>query len=64
MLSLIIKFNKNIVSVPHDCSDIPSRSRSGVYKISTTGTSKFDVFCDMEIEGGGWTVSSFCVSSY
>ncbi|XP_071139112.1 fibrinogen-like protein 1 [Mytilus edulis] len=42
--------------VPHDCSDIPSDCTSGIYRISPKGTSEFDVFCDMETAGGGWTV--------
>lgn len=29
---------------------------SGVYKIDPTGNNPFDVWCDMETDGGGWTI--------
>ena len=29
---------------------------NGVYTIDPDGRSKFDVFCDMQTDGGGWTV--------
>ncbi|XP_021162883.2 mucin-5AC [Fundulus heteroclitus] len=42
-----------------DCSDhsLRGRTRSGVYLVTPDlRSSSFPVFCDMELEGGGWTV--------
>ncbi|KAJ8034022.1 Tenascin-R [Holothuria leucospilota] len=42
-----------------DCNDVQNsgNTRSGVYAIRPAGYgSSFDVFCNMEIDGGGWTV--------
>ncbi|CAC5404894.1 Fibrinogen-like protein A,Ryncolin-4,Angiopoietin-related protein 7,Angiopoietin-related protein 1,Ficolin-3,Ficolin-1-B,Techylectin-5A,Ficolin-2,Ryncolin-1,Tenascin-R,Fibrinogen-like protein 1,Angiopoietin-related protein 4,Angiopoietin-1,Tenascin-X,Fibrinogen C domain-containing protein 1-A,Tenascin-N,Ryncolin-3,Tenascin,Fibroleukin,Fibrinogen C domain-containing protein 1,Fibrinogen gamma chain,Ryncolin-2,Angiopoietin-related protein 6,Techylectin-5B,Angiopoietin-related protein 2,Angiopoietin-2,Microfi len=41
---------------PHDCADIPLRCGSGVYRIHPTRSAKFDVYCEMDTEDGGWTV--------
>ena len=35
----------------HDCSDLPNGSPSGIY-----ATQHGDVFCDMDTDGGNWTV--------
>lgn len=42
--------------LPRDCSDLPQGSQSGVYTIHPTNET-FDVYCDMDIAGFGWTVS-------
>ncbi|XP_076081340.1 microfibril-associated glycoprotein 4-like [Mytilus galloprovincialis] len=40
---------------PRDCSDLPQGSCSGVYSIYPSNE-KFDVYCDMDTAGFGWTV--------
>uniref|UniRef100_A0A914XMS4 Fibrinogen C-terminal domain-containing protein n=1 Tax=Plectus sambesii TaxID=2011161 RepID=A0A914XMS4_9BILA len=43
----------------NDCYDwlhIGGAKTSGIYKISPPGIGSFNVFCDMETDGGGWTV--------
>ncbi|XP_061169002.1 angiopoietin-related protein 7-like [Saccostrea echinata] len=45
--------------VPRDCSDIHKISPngpSGVYRIYPVGGQGYQVFCDMKLDGGGWTV--------
>ncbi|XP_071123453.1 microfibril-associated glycoprotein 4-like [Mytilus edulis] len=45
------------VKRPSDCGDLEkSTCKSGIYKIYPEKTSTFDVFCEMEKHGGGWTV--------
>ncbi|VDI30097.1 Hypothetical predicted protein [Mytilus galloprovincialis] len=42
---------------PSDCMDFDkSTCKSGIYKIYPEKTSGFNVFCEMEEHGGGWTV--------
>ena len=45
---------------PRDCNDILACSRTdktnGIYKVSVAGSAPFDVYCDMDNHGGGWTV--------
>ncbi|XP_030834439.1 ryncolin-4-like [Strongylocentrotus purpuratus] len=48
-----------IANVPRDCADIQARGEtiSGIYGIHPRGVKNpFNVFCDMETAGGGWTV--------
>ncbi|VDI24210.1 ficolin [Mytilus galloprovincialis] len=40
---------------PRDCSDLPKGSKSGIYTIYPANK-KFDVYCDMDTAGFGWTV--------
>ena len=44
---------------PIDCQDVKSNGHpSGVYRVYPAhGYSGFDVYCDMETDGGGWLVS-------
>ncbi len=44
---------------PFDCYDVLlsyPEARNGVYKIYPFGDEPICAFCDMETEGGGWTV--------
>ncbi|XP_076085031.1 techylectin-5A-like [Mytilus galloprovincialis] len=41
---------------PRDCSDLPPCTRSGVFEIYPDVTNKIDVYCDMDTNGGGWTI--------
>lgn len=54
--------------LPIDCDDVYRRdntSSSGVYAIYPGGpTSPLHVFCDMETDGGRWTVSILHRKSY
>ncbi|CAG2187766.1 unnamed protein product [Mytilus edulis] len=40
---------------PRDCNDLPKGSKSGVYTIYPADEN-FDVYCDMDTTGFGWTV--------
>ena len=43
---------------PSDCSDLEKTTcKSGVYMIYSKNTSDFEAYCEMENNGGGWTVS-------
>ncbi|CAG2213934.1 Ryncolin-1,Angiopoietin-1,Fibrinogen C domain-containing protein 1,Tenascin-N,Angiopoietin-related protein 7,Ficolin-3,Fibrinogen-like protein 1,Ficolin-1,Ficolin-1-B,Angiopoietin-4,Tenascin-R,Ryncolin-2,Fibrinogen C domain-containing protein 1-A,Microfibril-associated glycoprotein 4,Fibrinogen-like protein A,Ryncolin-3,Angiopoietin-2,Tenascin-X,Ficolin-2,Tenascin,Angiopoietin-related protein 2,Ryncolin-4,Techylectin-like protein [Mytilus edulis] len=41
---------------PIDCNDIPDKCQSGVYKVFPKQTQGFDVYCEMNLDEGHWTV--------
>jgi hypothetical protein len=54
---VIVILHFDLVTRPSDCSELDkSTCKSGVYKIFPDNTG-FEVYCEMEKYGGGWTVS-------
>ncbi|CAG2241058.1 USH2A [Mytilus edulis] len=49
--------------LPKDCSGLDKKiHKSGVYKISPDSGSGFKVYCDMDTDGGHWTVNVYSLS--
>ncbi|XP_052061576.1 angiopoietin-2-like [Mytilus californianus] len=45
------------VNLPRDCTDIKkSNTKSGVYTIYPDNVNGIKVYCDMDVDGGGWIV--------
>lgn len=42
---------------PIDCNDIPDKCPSGVYKVFPKHTQGIDVYCEMVLDEGHWTVT-------
>ncbi|CAC5404895.1 Ryncolin-2,Ryncolin-4,Ficolin-2,Ryncolin-1,Ryncolin-3,Fibrinogen C domain-containing protein 1 [Mytilus coruscus] len=57
-IHLLLAYEQNATPLypPHDCADIPRRCGSGVYRIHPTTSAKFNVYCEMDTDNGGWTV--------
>ncbi|XP_060073914.1 microfibril-associated glycoprotein 4-like [Ylistrum balloti] len=51
-----IKGNSTQNSDIKTCGDLDSANGSGVYRITPVPDKSFDVYCDMDSEGGPWTV--------
>ena len=50
---------KRILAVPRTCLEVLRRdhaAKSGVHEIDPDGQGPFKVFCDMDTDGGGWTL--------
>ena len=50
-----------------DCQDLLTmrHTTSGVYHVTPTGTFRgYDVYCDMETDGGGWLVKFDCIADH
>ena len=53
--------SSNTCYFARDCEDIKALRfvTSGIYRLTPVGVSRgFDVYCDMDIDEGGWTVSA------
>ena len=56
---LLILFNSEyIIFLAKDCSELYKncKRKSGIYKINPDNRGSFNVWCDMNTSGGGWTV--------
>lgn len=65
-------FKYNIISlsdidIPNDCTSLHNMNcglPSGLYTIKIPFLNHVTVFCDMEKDGGGWTVRTFYIFLY
>ncbi|XP_063397333.1 fibrinogen C domain-containing protein 1-like [Mytilus trossulus] len=49
--------NEKSIHRPLDCEDVKTKKGNGIYKIYPNHSEfGFDVYCDFEIDNGGWTV--------
>ncbi|XP_071180357.1 fibroleukin-like [Mytilus edulis] len=49
--------NEKSIKRPLDCKDVKTKKGNGIYKIYPNHSEfGFDVYCDYEIDNGGWTV--------
>ena len=55
---LLINITILYTAVFRDCKDAyeNGKRKSGIYHINPDGTGLFSTYCDMQSDGGGWTV--------
>ena len=58
-------FAHGVQNQANDCADVMAKGnyQSGVYSVRIDNKDE-DVFCDMETDGGAWTVSSLLSMRY
>ena len=54
--TVLPEYNSNIYKSCKEIKDVTKTGESGIYTINPTGVKEFKVYCDMDTDGGGWTM--------